>query len=48
MGHVFAREFRLIFGDVGVMLFFIALPLAYPIAYTLIYNPVSSASCPLP
>lgn len=39
MGRVFRNEFRRIFGDVGVMLFFIALPLAYPIAYTLIYNP---------
>ena len=39
MGRVFRNEFRRIFGDIGVMLFFIALPLAYPIAYTLIYNP---------
>lgn len=39
LGRVFRNEFRLIFGDVGVMLFFIALPLLYPITYTLIYNP---------
>lgn len=38
-GRVFANEFRLIFGDVGVMLFFVALPLFYPLVYTLIYNP---------
>lgn len=31
--------FRHIFHDEGVMLFFFALPLAYPIVYTLIYNP---------
>lgn len=36
---VWRREFRLVTTDVGVMLFFIALPLAYPIVYTLIYNP---------
>ena len=39
MGRVFRNEFRLILGDVGVMLFFFALPLAYPVVYTLIYNP---------
>ena len=31
MGRVFRNEFRLILGDVGVMLFFFALPLAYPV-----------------
>lgn len=36
---VWRREFRLVTTDVGVMLFFIALPLVYPIVYTLIYNP---------
>lgn len=39
VGRVFRNEFRIIFGDVGVMLFFIVLPLTYPIVYTLIYNP---------
>lgn len=39
MGRVFRNEFRLIVGDIGVLLFFIALPLAYPVTYTLIYNP---------
>ena len=39
MGRVFRNEFRLILGDVGILLFFVALPLVYPIAYTLIYNP---------
>lgn len=36
---VWRREFYLVFHDVGVMLFFFGLPLAYPIVYTLIYNP---------
>lgn len=36
---VWRREFRFVFTDVGVMLFFFALPLVYPIVYTLIYNP---------
>ena len=39
MALVWRREFRLVTTDVGVMLFFIALPLVYPIVYTLIYNP---------
>lgn len=33
------KEYSLIFHDAGVILFFFALPLAYPITYTLIYNP---------
>lgn len=36
--RVWRREFRLVFGDVGVMLFFLFLPLFYPLVYTLIYN----------
>lgn len=39
LGRVFRNEFRLIFKDFGVLLFFVALPLAYPVVYTLIYNP---------
>ena len=34
-----AREFSTVFHDAGAMLFFFALPLLYPITYTLIYNP---------
>lgn len=37
--RVWRRETRLVFTDVGVMLFFFALPIAYPVVYTLIYNP---------
>lgn len=36
---MFRRENFLVFTDPGVMIFFFALPLAYPIVYTLIYNP---------
>ena len=36
---VWIKEYRLVFSDLGVVLFFIGLPLAYPIVYTLIYNP---------
>lgn len=39
MSRVFAREWAIIIKDPGVLLFFLALPLLYPIAYTLIYNP---------
>lgn len=39
MGRVFAREWHLLLHDPGALLFFIALPLAYPIVYTLVYNP---------
>lgn len=37
--RVWRRECYLVFTDIGVLLFFIALPLGYPIVYTLIYNP---------
>lgn len=37
--RVWVNEFRLVFSDLGVLLFFIGLPLGYPIVYTLIYNP---------
>ncbi|MCM1297803.1 MAG: ABC transporter permease, partial [Muribaculaceae bacterium] len=39
MTRVWCREFRLVFSDIGIILFFIGLPLFYPIVYTLIYNP---------
>lgn len=37
--RVWRRETYLVFTDVGIILFFFVLPLAYPIVYTLIYNP---------
>lgn len=39
VGRTFAREWTVVLKDIGVLLFFLALPLLYPIAYTLIYNP---------
>ena len=39
MGRVFRNELRLIVHDMGLLLFFVALPLLYPVVYTLIYNP---------
>lgn len=35
----FLREFTLVKGDVGILIFLILLPLAYPVIYSLIYNP---------
>jgi len=37
--RVWRREFTLVFSDMGVILFFFALPTLYPVVYTLIYNP---------
>lgn len=36
---VYCREFKLILGDAGIMLFLLFLPIAYPVIYSLIYNP---------
>lgn len=36
---VWKHEFHNIFRDLGVVVFFLILPLTYPIVYTLIYNP---------
>ncbi len=38
-GSVAANEIRVILRDPGALLFFFALPLLYPVVYTLIYNP---------
>lgn len=38
LADVFANELHTIFHDPGVILFFVVLPLAYPLVYTLIYN----------
>lgn len=37
--EVFVHEFRLVGHDGGLILFFTFLPLAYPVVYSLIYNP---------
>ena len=39
LSEVFAHEFSIVTHDAGALLFFVALPLLYPIVYTLIYNP---------
>jgi ABC-2 type transport system permease protein len=39
MAKAHAREWHTVLHDPGVLVFFIALPLFYPIVYTLIYNP---------
>lgn len=39
MAHVWKHEYGLVFHDAGVLIFFLLLPLFYPIVYTLIYNP---------
>lgn len=39
MFRVYCREFKMVTKDVGIILFFMFLPLAYPIIYSLIYNP---------
>lgn len=44
--RVYRREFRLIFSDVGVMLFFFFLTALYPVVYTLIYNPETLTDLP--
>ncbi len=37
--HIWRKEYSAVFRDVGVILFFFALPLVYPIVYAAIYNP---------
>lgn len=37
--RVWKRETYLTFTDLGVLIFFVLLPLGYPVIYTLIYNP---------
>ncbi|MDE6301217.1 MAG: ABC transporter permease, partial [Muribaculaceae bacterium] len=39
MARVFARQWWLTGRDMGALIFFLALPFAYPVVYTLIYNP---------
>ncbi|NDW13210.1 ABC transporter permease [Bacteroides sp. 214] len=36
--HVWKQEFRKVFGDAGVLIFFIIVPLGYPLIYAFIYN----------
>lgn len=36
---VYCQEFRMVIRDPGIIIFFLFLPLAYPVIYSLIYNP---------
>lgn len=36
---VYCREFKIVVHDPGLIIFFLFLPLAYPVIYSLIYNP---------
>lgn len=45
--EVLRREFALVFSDVGVMIFFFLLPIAYPVVYSLIYNPEVTRDMPV-
>lgn len=45
--RVWRREFRMVFSDIGVMLFFFFLTLMYPIIYTIIYNPETLKDIPV-
>ncbi len=45
--RVWAREFRLVFSDAGVLLFFFILPTVYPLVYTFIYNPEVARDIPV-
>lgn len=47
MALVFRHEWSIVLKDVGVLLFFVVLPLMYPIAYTLIYNPEIVTELPI-
>ena len=37
--YIWRREYRAVFHDLGIVLFFFALPFAYPIVYAAVYNP---------
>lgn len=37
-GRVFRNEWRMVLSDAGALIFFILLPLLYPVTYTLVYN----------
>ena len=46
-GRVFRNEMNIFLHDIGVLLFFFALPLMYPVIYTLIYNPETVRKMPV-
>ncbi|MCM1292548.1 MAG: ABC transporter permease [Bacteroides sp.] len=44
---VWRREFRLVFTDLGVVIFFFFLTIMYPLIYTIIYNPETVKNIPV-
>lgn len=46
-GRVFRNEMKIFLHDLGVLLFFFALPFMYPVIYTLIYNPETVTKMPV-
>lgn len=46
-GRIFRHEMSACLSDIGVLLFFLFLPLAYPIVYSLIYNPEVTRDMPV-
>lgn len=47
VARVIRRQFHLTFTDLGVMTFFLFLPLVYPLIYSLIYNPEVTRDMPV-
>lgn len=45
--YIWKEEMRAVFKDSGVMIFFFLVPLAYPIIYSLIYNPETVHDVPV-
>lgn len=45
--NVWKREFKIVFHDTGVLIFFMLLPTVYPIVYSLIYNPELARKIPV-
>lgn len=47
IGYIWRKEYIAVFRDMGAMLFFFALPFAYPLLYAFIYNPEAVYDVPL-
>lgn len=47
MARVFRHQFAMVSHDAGVLIFFLFLPLVYPVIYSLIYNPEVTRELPV-
>lgn len=47
IGYIWRKEYVAVFRDMGALLFFFALPFAYPLLYAFIYNPEAVYDVPL-